>query len=105
MPTETIAGHTVELDSDGFMTDPAAWNKEIAEELARRVGIADLNDKHWQVIEFCRRDARDRGEPPGVRRITKNSGVGMRDMYQLFPRGPGKLAAQLSGLGKPQGCI
>ena len=104
MPTETIAGHTVELDADGFMTDAAAWNKEIATELAKRSGI-ELTDKHWQVIEFCRKDAQEKGEAPGVRRITKNAGVSMRDMYQLFPKGPGKLAALISGLAKPKGCI
>jgi tRNA 2-thiouridine synthesizing protein E len=104
MPTETLAGHTVELDAEGFMTDPAAWNREIAVELARRAGLA-LTDKHWQVIEFCRKDAQEKGEPPGVRRITQLSGVSMRDMYALFPKGPGKLAALVSGLRKPQGCI
>ena len=33
------------------------------------------------------------------------SGVNMKDLYQLFPKGPGKLAAKVSGLPKPQGCI
>jgi dissimilatory sulfite reductase related protein len=104
MPTETLAGHTVELDSDGFMTDSAAWNKEIAVELAKRSGI-ELNDRHWAVIEFCRSDAQAKGEAPGVRRITKNTDVSMREMYKLFPKGPGKLAALVSGLAKPKGCI
>lgn len=104
MPTETIAGQTVEIDAEGFMTDAAAWNKEIAVELAKRSGI-ELSDKHWQVIAFCRKDAQEKGEAPGVRRITKNAGVSMRDMYQLFPKGPGRLAALISGLAKPKGCI
>ena len=29
----------------------------------------------------------------------------MKELYQLFPKGPGKLAARVSGLPKPQGCI
>ena len=86
------------------MNDPAAWNKEIAVELARRSAIT-LGDRHWQVITFCRQDAQDKGEAPGVRRITKNAGVSMREMYKLFPKGPGKLAALISGLSKPKGCI
>ena len=104
MPTQTIAGQTIELDDDGFMTDAAAWNRQIAAELAERVGL-ELTDRHWQVISFCRQDAQDKGEAPGVRRITKNAGVSMREMYQLFPKGPGKLAALVSGLPKPKGCI
>lgn len=105
MTTETIAGHTVDLDEDGFMTDPAQWNEEIAQELATRAGIDDLQEDHWKVIEFCRRDAIEKGEAPGLRRITKNTDVDMRSMYKLFPKGPGKLAALVSGLEKPKGCI
>ena len=41
----------------------------------------------------------------GLRRISKFSGVAMKEIYQLFPKGPGKLAAKVAGLPKPQGCI
>ena len=66
----------------------AAWVRqlscaEIAAEIARDAGIDPLTDKHWLVIDFCRRDAADKGEPPGVRRITKNAGVSMKEMYQF----------------------
>lgn len=27
------------------------------------------------------------------------------DQYRLFPKGPGKLAARLAGLPKPQSCV
>ena len=69
------------------------------------VGIGPLTDRHWQVIEFCRKDAAEQGQPPGLRRISKLSGINMKELYQLFPKGPGKLAARISGLPKPQGCI
>jgi len=29
----------------------------------------------------------------------------MKDLYALFPKGPGKLAAMVSGLPKPSSCI
>ncbi len=34
MSTVTIAGIPVDLDAEGFMTDPTAWTREIAEQLA-----------------------------------------------------------------------
>lgn len=105
MPTTTIAGHEVELNDDGFMTDMSQWTPEIAAEIAREAGIEPLTEKHWQVIDFCRRDAVEKGTPPGVRRITKNSGVSQKEIYQLFPKGPGLLAAKISGLTKPKSCI
>jgi tRNA 2-thiouridine synthesizing protein E len=105
MPTSTYAGQTVEVNADGFLTNSAQWTPSIGEEIAREVGITPLSQKHWQVIAYCREDAAREGAPPGLRRIAKFSGVPMKDLYQLFPKGPGKLAARIAGLTKPQGCI
>jgi hypothetical protein len=63
MATTTIAGQEVELNDDGFMTDPDQWSREIAAEIARDAGIDPLTEKHWQVIEFCRTDAVEKGAP------------------------------------------
>jgi TusE/DsrC/DsvC family sulfur relay protein len=103
--TTTIAGVTVDLDAEGFMTDASQWTKEIAEEIARQNGIDPLTDRHWEVIDFCRRDNEEKGTPPTVRRITKGTGIPTREIYQLFPKGPGILASKISGLTKPKGCI
>ncbi len=104
MTTATIAGHDVTLNDDGFMTDPLEWTPDIANELASRVGIT-LGDRHWKVIEFCRRDAAEKGTSPGLRRITSETGIGTKELYQLFPKGPGILAAKVSGLTKPKSCV
>lgn len=104
MTTATIAGHDVKLNDDGFMTDPLEWTPDIAEELARLAGIA-LTERHWKVIEFCRRDAAEQGTSPGLRRITSQTGVPTKELYQLFPKGPGILAARVSGLTKPKSCV
>lgn len=105
MSTATIAGVTVDLDGEGFMTDPGQWTREIAEEIARQNGIDPLTPRHWEVIEFCRKDNEEKGTPPTVRRITKGTGIPTKEVYQLFPKGPGILASKISGIGKPKGCI
>ena len=105
MSTATIAGVAVELDAEGFMTEPSQWTREIAAEIARENGIDPLTDRHWAVIDFCRTDYEKKGQSPTVRRITKAAGVPTKEMYQLFPKGPGILSAKISGLGKPKGCI
>ena len=104
MADKTYGGVTVDVDADGFMTDPGQWTKEVAEGLAADVGIT-LTDRHWVVLDFVRQDSVDQGEPPGVRRITKLTDVSMKEIYQLFPKGPGILASKLAGHGKPQGCV
>ncbi len=104
MAEKSYGGATVTVDEEGFMTDYGQWTKEVAEGMAAEVGIT-LSDRHWVVLDFVRQDAADQGEPPGVRRITKLTDVSMKEMYQLFPKGPGILASKLSGFGKPQGCV
>jgi len=104
MPEKTYSGVTVSVDDEGFMIDPGQWTKEVAEGLASDAGI-NLSDRHWVVLDFVRKDSVDQGEPPGVRRITKLTDVSMKEMYQLFPKGPGILASKLAGYGKPQGCV
>ncbi len=105
MSTVMIAGAPVEVDAEGFMLDPNEWTREIAEQIARENGIDELTDRHWQVIDFCRADNAEKGTPPTVRRITKIGGIPTKEMYQLFPKGPGILAAKIAGLTKPKGCI
>jgi len=105
MASREIAGKTVEFDGEGFMADPNAWTRDIAVVLAKEEGIDELTDIHWQVIDFCRADFAERGESPTLRRITQSGGVSTKDIYKLFPKGPAKKVARISGLGKPTGCI
>ena len=94
----------VEFDQDGFMVDPQAWTPEIAEAIAQSVNI-ELTDRHWIVINFAREEFEAKGEAPTLRRITKTTPVNTKELYKLFPGGPAKMAAKISGLGKPTGCI
>jgi tRNA 2-thiouridine synthesizing protein E len=105
MSTSTIAGIAVELNDEGFFVDPTQWTREIAVELAAAEGITTLTDQHWQVIEFMRREYLEKGTGPTVRALGKSSGVSVKDLYQLFPKGPAKMAARIAGIPKPKGCI
>jgi len=104
--TETHDGilTSVEFDEEGFMVDPQAWTPEIAEAIAAREGF-ELTDRHWVVINFARKEFEENGEPPTLRRITKSADVPTKELYQLFPKGPAKKTALVSGLEKPTGCI
>lgn len=95
---------TVEFNDDGFMVDPNAWMPEIGEAIAEGLGMT-LTDRHWVVINFARQEFETNGEAPTLRRITKTTDVSTKEIYQLFPKGPAKTAARISGLGKPTGCI
>ena len=105
MPVTELAGKNVDMNEEGFLTNSSQWTPEVAEALAREVGLDSLTAEHWKVITFCREDAVKEGQPPGLRRISKLSGVGTKELYKLFPKGPGKLAARIAGLSKPKACV
>jgi tRNA 2-thiouridine synthesizing protein E len=95
----------VKFDKEGFMTDPNEWTPQIAETLAREEGINPLTERHWQVIRFVRDEYQRSRESPTLRTINKKSGVGTKELYELFPKGPAKKVARIAGLSKPKGCI
>jgi dissimilatory sulfite reductase related protein len=106
MATKTIAGKNVQVNEEGFMTNPAEWTTEIAVEMAKEEGIAELTPAHWKVIDYCRKSAASTGgKAPTLRVITTNAGVTTKELFSLFPKGPAKKVARISGLGKPEGCV
>jgi tRNA 2-thiouridine synthesizing protein E len=104
MSVKQFAGVDVNVNAEGFLTDPKQWTPEIAAAIAQEEGIV-LGDGQWKVIDFVRHDAQEHGEPPTVRRITKSGGVSTKELYDLFPGGPAKKAAKIAGYPKPHGCI
>ena len=105
MTTEIYAGHSVAVNEEGFLVDPAQWTEEMAPQIAKTAGIDELTPRHWQVIRFMRAEYQARGTGPTVRVLGKTSGVTIKELYQLFPKGPAKTAARIAGIPKPRGCI
>ena len=100
MTTTTIA-----VDPEGFLLDPQDWDEELAAGIARENGIPELTDRHWLVVRFMRERYLATGSAPSIRSLGKESGVSVKELYQLFPKGPAKLAAKIGGIPKPKGCI
>jgi tRNA 2-thiouridine synthesizing protein E len=105
MTTQTIAGMNIDVNEEGFMTDPTQWTREIAVGIAKEEGIEELTDAHWQVIDFCRESATESGSAPTLRQITSGTGISTKELFALYPKGPAKKVAKISGLGKPEGCV
>jgi tRNA 2-thiouridine synthesizing protein E len=105
MPIATYAGMAVTINDEGFFEDPGQWTEAMAPEIARAQGIDELTEPHWQVIKFMRTEFAEKGTGPTVRVLGKTSGVSVKELYQLFPKGPAKMAAKIAGIPKPRGCI
>ena len=104
MPTKEIAGTSVELNDEGFLTDRSQWSKEVAVAIASEEGI-DLTDEHWKVLDYIAADYQEKQAVPGMRRMNKVGGIPTKDLYRLFPGGPIKKAARIAGFPKPASCV
>jgi dissimilatory sulfite reductase related protein len=105
MTTTVIGGAAVDVDAEGFLTNPGQWNNEIAQAIADENGIPELTGRHLLVVKFMRDRYLATGTAPSIRSLGKESGVPVKELYQLFPKGPAKLAAKIGGIPKPKGCI
>ena len=105
MPVTAIAGRDVSVDEEGFLTEFEQWDEELAEQLAKSIGIDELTPDHWKVIAFLRDDYRARGETATLRRVSMVGGFPTKDLFQLFPKKPAKKMAYVAGLPKPVGCV
>ena len=105
MNQKQIAGTTIDVDEEGYMTNHAQWTRDIAHALAREMGVGELTADHWKVLEFIDKDFQEKGVVPGMRRMKKIGGIPTKALYALFPDGPIKKAALISGYPKPASCV
>ena len=105
MPKYQHNGRTYEVDEDGFLMEPDIWNSEVAEDLAASEDVAELTEAHWKVIHYLRGYYLQFGTAPMVRKVCKETGFKLDQIYALFPTGPAKGACKLAGLPKPTGCV
>lgn len=100
---KTIAGKSISVNEEGYMTDFKQWTKEVAEELATEAHVA-LSPRHWEVISYIQ-DEFKKEVPLSIRKIGKSGVVDIKEFYALFPNAPLKTATKIAGVPKPASCI
>lgn len=105
MPTFECNEIKLEVDEDGFIQQPELWNEIVALALAQTDGTTELTEAHWKVIYYIRTYYQQFDVAPMIRRICKDTGYSLREIYDLFPSGPAKGACKVAGLPKPAGCV
>ncbi len=95
----------IEVDEDGFMQEPDEWNERVALALASTEGVDDLSEDHWKVVNYLREYYQKFGIAPMIRKLCKETGFSLKQIYDLFPSGPAKGACKVAGLAKPTGCV
>ncbi|MDP3451628.1 MAG: TusE/DsrC/DsvC family sulfur relay protein [Bacteroidales bacterium] len=103
MAQKNYAGHTIDVNDEGYFTDSTQWNREVAAAVAKDEGI-ELTDKHLAILEFLR-SRHSSGDALSIRSINKSGIVDVKEFYALFPGAPLKKATKIAGIPKPSSCI
>jgi len=99
----TINNIPVDVNDEGYFTNPEQWTKEMGQELAATAGIT-LTDKHYEVIDFLRTKHKE-GVALSIRKVGKSGIVDIKQFYALFPGGPLKVSSKIAGIPKPVSCV
>ncbi|MEI7726617.1 MAG: TusE/DsrC/DsvC family sulfur relay protein [Bacteroidota bacterium] len=103
MSQKIIAGVTVDVNEEGYFTNPAQWTREMAVEIATETGI-QLTEKHFAVLDFLR-ERFAKGEALTIRSVGNSGIIDIKGFYGLFPGAPMKKAAKVAGIPKPASCV
>lgn len=99
-----IAGTTVDVNEEGYLTNMSQWNETIAAAIAAEEGIGSLTEAHKKVIKYLR-EQQAAGVALTIRSMGKSGVVSTKELYDLFPGGPLKKSCKIAGIPKPVGCI
>ena len=105
MPDFKVGDMTLEIDEDGFIQEPAKWDENVAAALALTEGVTDLTEAHWKLVKYLRDYYLKFGVAPMIRKVCKETGFKLNEVYEMFPSGPAKGACKVAGLPKPTGCV
>ncbi len=105
MAVVEFQGKQFEVDEDGFLLQFDSWSPEWVDYVKDSEGIKELTDDHQKVIDFLQDYYKKNGIAPMVRILSKVTGFKLKQIYELFPSGPGKGACKMAGLPKPTGCV
>lgn len=100
-----INGQLIEVDEDGFIQEPDKWSEALAEAIAVTEEVSELTEDHWKVINYLRDYYQQFGIAPMIRKLCKETGYPLKEIYEMFPSGPAKGACKIAGLPKPTGCV
>ena len=100
---KSIAGKTIQVNEEGYLTDFSQWDKTVGESLAKEASI-EMSPRHWEVIAYLQNEFKNE-VPLSIRKIGKSNVVDIKEFYQLFPQGPLKTATKIAGIPKPVSCL
>lgn len=111
----TVNGKIIETDASGFLLNPADWNEDVAEVLAKeheKAGHKPLTDTALGLVDFFREYFDEKLTHPSMNDLLntlgRHPGQKFSDakaykqfLYDMFPHGPIQMLCKLAGLPDP----
>jgi tRNA 2-thiouridine synthesizing protein E len=87
------------FDNEGFVTDAELWNRDLALSIAAEIGVDELSELHWLLIDEIRLNYLEKGALPWMAHLCRERGLEPDCIYVLFG---GPLEAwKIAGLPNP----
>ena len=90
----------VNLDEDGFLTQPETWSKDVARFLARNEVAGALTEDHWKIVAWLRQYYEQSHTLPPIRLLCQSTNCDVTCIYKLFPSGLSRGACKVAGIPK-----
>ncbi len=87
-----------ETDEEGFLTKGDIWSEDVADLLAKILIPGDLTEDHWKVINYMRQYYVEFKSVPPVRKLSRDTGISLRELKMLFPEGLTRGACRIAGI-------
>jgi tRNA 2-thiouridine synthesizing protein E len=87
------------VDGEGFLVERRGWNRDLAQEMAVRLGVGPLDETQWLIIDFIRDRYFRLGALPPMRNVCRKLGVNRDAMKSSF--GSCRQLWQVAGLPNP----
>jgi len=106
MAKKMLAGTEIEVEEDGFIQEPGKWSPAVAEDIAKEeASVHPMTEDHWTLVNYIRDYYLQFEVAPPIRMVCKKTGVDLKKLYDLFPKGPAAGTCKVAGLPKPTGCV
>lgn len=87
------------FDDYGFVTNPGVWDRDLALGIAKQLGVGELEESHWAVIDYLREHHLENATIPWQGNICRDLDLVEHCVHKLFG-GPIE-AWKVSGLPDP----
>jgi tRNA 2-thiouridine synthesizing protein E len=97
------AGKNITIEHEGYLTNVSDWTPEIAAEIGKEEGI-EITPRHYEVLAYLQ-EQHKKDVALSIRSVGKSGVVDIKELYELFPKGPLKISSRMAGIPKPKSCI